>query len=247
MFTIATNVDHDEGTTPILEPLVAGTPPTQETIYINNSNAAFFTGFEPQKARRMQHHLRLGPCETLPEFSLPTAIREHPETQMLWDDGMKATQKMFEVLDGTSPCSLTLSMDKLKLRKDLQLKIVQLNIEARKGLNKVDDLGRQMFDTLKLHAQEITARKEVAKVDTKDGMSMELTSEKKTPSPNNLKTCEEGYAFDEKGDKKATVLTDGHLKVSTGVCEESMGCKEESIIKTRPVTSSEHHCRFPTI
>ena len=95
----------------------------------------------------------------------------------------------------------------------------------------MDDLRRQMFDTLKLHAQEITARKEVAKVDTKDGMSMELTSEKKTPSPNNLKTCEEGYAFDEKGDKKATVLTDGHLKVSPGVCDKSVDCKEESIKK----------------
>ena len=101
LFTIATNVDHDEGTTPILEPLVAGTPHTQETIYINNSNAAFFTGFEPEKARRMQHYLRLGRGEMLPEFPLPTAIREHTETQMYWDDGMKAVENLFQALDGT--------------------------------------------------------------------------------------------------------------------------------------------------
>ena len=229
-FAIATDVDHDEGATPILEPLKGEAIPVQETFEIKESNAAFFTGFEPKKARRMQQYLRLGPCETHPEFPLPTAIREHPETQMLWDDGMKATQKMFEVLDGTSPCSLTLSMDKLKLRKDLQLKIVQLNKEARKGLNKVDDLRQKMFDTLKSQGEENSeVRKETVKVDTKDGMSEELTCDKKPPFV--PKTCEEGVASDAKKDSSIEATGDGRLKISHGIREESADSKDDSAVK----------------
>ena len=122
----------------------------------------------------------------MPEVPLPESIRDRPETQMLWDDGMQAIDKLFQALEGTNPCSLRLSAGELESRRELQLKIVQLKKEATKGLDRVDDLRRKMFDTLRLHAAEIDASMESA---TNNDMSEKMTgSSDKTPRPNDL-TC----------------------------------------------------------